>query len=465
MGGFKRNVIFVSLTTALILSLALFGCGGSGGGSGSNGGDSDSGIDTLAIGELGYEAQSCDINGKNEFVYKMMNDTYYWYNQTPNVDYTSYSTPESLLTDLKYSTYDRWSYIADYDDYYSYYEEGTYIGFGFNLYHVGENHVRFRFIYKNSPCGKAGIDRGDKLLEINGYPIETVYNDDLWDSLLGPDETGFNVTFKVEKLGGETEVLNLAKDWVYINTVLHNEIIERNDLKIGYIVFKSFTYTANEELEEVFNAFQAANVNELILDLRYNGGGKLSVANYLASMIAGSKVDPDKIYQKYVHNDKYSYWDRSYYFKEVLVSLDLERVFIITTNDTCSASESIINNLQPYMQVVVIGDDNTCGKPCGMYPHDFCDKVIVAIEFANYNTNNEGDYFDGIPPNCYEEDDLTHRFGDNNELLLKATLDYITSNTCNIEPLSTSSYKNLEQIHKNLEQIQLEGLRREINAF
>ncbi|MBW2219108.1 MAG: PDZ domain-containing protein, partial [Deltaproteobacteria bacterium] len=400
--------------------------------------------------------------GQNDFVYSVMTDTYLWYDTVPQIDLSLFDSPEDLLENIRYSELDRWSYIADQDDYYSFYEEGRYVGLGFSMINT-EGEVLIMYVFNDSPADQSEMERGDRILAINEKTVEEIETNGEWDTIFGEDTVGVKVDLVVEKQGS-TQTLSLTKDWVNINTVLYHGIIENEGVKIGYIMFKSFLMTSLDELTTVFTQFKEEGVEELILDLRYNGGGRSVVAKYLADLIGGENTN-GKIFQKFIHNDRHANWNNSISFSEYSISLDLERVIVIATGSTASASEMVINGLKPFIDVVVIGD-TTSGKPVGMYGHDFCDKHISLIEFKIANADDEGDYFSGIDPDCISDDDFTKQLGDAGEDSLKEALYYIACDECSEGRSYTSAKRQmLTNKKKTRKQIRRYGLKGEIGAF
>ncbi len=417
------------------------GCGG--------GSDNDSYIENPS---------DCSIKAQNEFLYKTLKDSYLWYDKVPDVDYTSYLSPEELLEELKYNELDQWSYITSKEEYYNYFEEGKYIGIGCKLKYDDDNNFIISVVYRDSPVYNAGLKRGDKILEINNKTIEEIEDNKLWDTIFGKDEKGTTVNLKIEKLNGKIQQLNLSKDMVTINPVIYYNVLNHNNHKIAYLALGSFIETASAELDNAFAFFKQNNADELILDLRYNGGGRLHIARDLASLIAFKDAISNQLFEKTIHNDKYSHRDHEFKFKEMENNINLDRVFVITTSSTCSASESVINGLKPFIEVVSIGS-TTCGKPVGMYGHDFCDKHISIIEFKGINTDGEGDYFQGITPGCFAHDDLDKAIGDIQEDSFKKALYYIDNGSC-------SEDKTLESVcNKKQNSLILKKFRKETGSF
>jgi len=382
----------------------------------------------------------CSVLGQNKMLYDIMHDSYLWYEYTPELDYSSYADKEKLLNDLIYSHYDKWSYVTTTEDYLSYYEDGTYGALGGYSLSYFNDKVYIRYVYKDSPAGRAGLTRGVEILAINGKTIKEIEDNDLWSTIGGKDEVGAEVNLQIKR-NSKIEDTKLIKDKVTINTVLDYRVLDIDSQKIGYLLFNGFIEPSREELKIVFEAFQKESIDELILDLRYNGGGRLDVARYLASLIGGDTTK-EKIFETLTYNDRYTHWNSDYMFSDENISLELDSVYIITTNSTASASESVINGLKPFLDVYLIGSP-THGKPVGMNGYDFCNTHISPIMFIGMNANAEGDYFDGFSTVCNEEDDILHDFGNIEESMLKETLFYIKNDKC-----SNTQEKRLKSIEK-----------------
>jgi carboxyl-terminal processing protease len=234
--------------------------------------------------------------------------------------------------------------------------------------------------------------------------------------------------------GASTYQVRMVKRLVTIPTVSLTRAYDVNGRKVGYISFKNFVQPSFDALDAAFTELRAREVNELVLDLRYNGGGLVTVAQYLASLIGGVRTN-GQVFAEYFHNDRNTFRNRTLRFQPTSNPLTLDRLVVITTRASASASELVINALRPFMPVLVIGD-RTYGKPVGQYVINFCDKVLAPVSFTLRNANREGDYFDGIPPTCTAPDDLNTALGDPQEGSLREALAVIATGQCSAPPTS-----------------------------
>jgi hypothetical protein len=233
---------------------------------------------------------------------------------------------------------------------------------------------------------------------------------------------------------------------------------------MGYIQFNSFIRVGQQGLIDGFQQFVDQNVTELVIDLRYNGGGLLAMASQLAYMVAGSAQTNNQTFETLQFNDKYSNvdpvtgnalrptpfytreidWTTSQFTNKNLPSVALTRVFILATDITCSASEAVINGLRGIdVEVVLIGD-TTCGKPFGFYGTDNCSITYFTIQFQGTNAKGFGEYSDGFSPvdspifddqlpGCRVTDDFTQALGNENEALLASAISYAETGVCPIQ--------------------------------
>ncbi|MBN1158681.1 MAG: hypothetical protein JXA61_04815 [Bacteroidales bacterium] len=357
----------------------------------------------------------------NHEVYKLMKEIYLWYDHLPEVDPGSYDTPEDLMDALRFQPYDRWSFVITKAEYEQYFEEGKMIGHGFLLSMDNDGNVRIAFVYRSTQAYESGVRRSWIVKKVNGTVVTI---DNVFD-LLGPSTEGIANSIEFIDKEGTAVTLNLTKEEVDITPVLDYQVITQGTDKIGYLVFQDFIETANEELDEAFNYFVSAGVDEMIVDMRYNGGGSVDVAEYLGSWLIG-KDFAGLPFIRFRHNDKYAAWDTTINVLANTNGLSLDRIFFIGTSSTASASELVINNVKPYTGAILTGE-STHGKPVGMYafPLENFNIVVLPISFQTTNADDEGDYYDGIAPDLLAGDDLTRDFGDPDEESLAAILSYI----------------------------------------
>lgn len=358
----------------------------------------------------------------NKEVKKIVDEWYLWYDEVEDIDPKKYLSPDDYIRALRVFPPDRWSSVQEEVSYDAFYKEGEYIGLGLSLIQTSQKEVYIRFVYKDSPADKAGLKRSDKILEINGQNYETIAN---INQVLGNNEIGISTTFKyLDLTTNETKTVTVTKELVKINTVLATKVLQTStNKKVGYIAFQTFIEPSEAQLDAAFDQLKTAGVQEFILDMRYNGGGRLSVANYLASKIVPSSAN-DKVFVTIAHNDKKEDENEDYKFEIPTNNLNLSRVFVIASNSTASASESVINGLKPYMPVIQFGGDSY-GKPVGSYGFRYEGYVISPISIRVINANGTGDYYDGIPTDYSIDDDLRSDFGTREENTVGAIMDFI----------------------------------------
>jgi C-terminal processing protease CtpA/Prc len=360
-------------------------------------------------------------------LYFIMKDFYYWYKMIPSVARESYSDPYTLLDAMMYKTLDRWSFVADYDDFMAE-MEGTFVGHGFRIGLDESDQARITMIYNNSQLYTLGVRRGWIVKKVNGTdiaPLLIARDGTAYSALLGPSTAGITNTFLFGKPDGSEVTLSATKSTFTLNSViLYDTINLPAGKKVGHLVFESFIEPSEDELETAFAFFKASNVTDLILDLRYNSGGYLYVAQTLASYIAGNdKTSIDFAYIEY--NDKLEAANRSFKFITTQYPLNMSRLVVITSRATASASEAVMNSLSPLIEIITVGD-TTNGKPVGMNSFP-CGKsyIFSPITFKIVNSLSQGDYFDGFFPRIISTDDITRDFDDRNESCLHDALQYI----------------------------------------
>lgn len=373
---------------------------------------------------------SCSVSSQNLYVRDVLNSFYYWYKNLPaNVSPTSFDSPEAYLNAVRYRPIDSgFSYITSAAANEALYGDSQYAGHGMSTQTTSTDLVVLQ-VFDGSPATDAGLERGDRITEINGQSVAALVAAGTIGSAFGAAEVGVAANIVFEKPSGERRSARMVKRVVTIPTVSLTRIVEDDGRRIGYLFFRNFVRPSEAALNDAFAALKTAGATELILDLRYNGGGLVDIAVHLASLVGGARTS-GQVLLNYVHNDRVGpTYDKTTRFTNPEQSLNLSRLVVITTRSSASASELIINSLRPYMPVAVIGD-TTYGKPVGQYGFTFCDKVLAPVAFSIKNANLEGDYFDGIAPTCVAADDSTRQLGDAAEGSFAEALTYIRTGAC-----------------------------------
>ena len=365
--------------------------------------------------------------GARDALYEIMNQYYYWYKEMPVVDVKKYNDPFTLLDAMRYLPIDRWSFVYDYRDFLSE-MQGEFFGHGFSLGLDEDGNARIVMIYNKAQLYQAGVRRGWIVKTILGYDIAKIIKEndvDTYNKIM----KNSSAEFVLEDPEGNTVTATSTRSSFTVNTVLHYDTLQLQSGVAGHLVLESFIATTGPELKEAFSFFKANNVSSLIVDLRYNGGGYLSLADSLASYMAGNSR-AGQVFVSTQYNDLCSSKDTSYCLRSSNYALNISKAVFITSRSTASASESVINGLEPYLQVALVGD-TTHGKPAGMDGWVYRNKyVYYPVTFVLVNAEGNGDYFDGMAPDILCADDITHDFSDRNEACLAAAINYLeTGNT------------------------------------
>ena len=382
---------------------------------------------------------NCSTTSQNSWVRDQLTNYYYWYQHLPsNVNPASYNSPEAYLDAVRYRPIDNaYSYITSAAANDAFYSDSQFIGYGLSTQTL-TTEMRVLQVYDASPALEAGLQRGDRITRINGQDVPAMIANGTIGNAFGASEVGVPADITFLKPSGEQRTARMVKRLVTIPTVSLTHVVDVNGRKVGYLFFRNFVRPSAAALDEAFAALKAAGATELVLDLRYNGGGLVDVAVHLASLIGGTRVS-GQVMINWVHNDRIGpIANRVTRFPDTPEqTLNLQRLVVITTRSSASASELIINSLRPYMPVAVVGD-TTYGKPVGQYSLNFCEKVLVPVAFALKNVNNEGDFFNGIPADCSASDDITHQLGDPAEASYAEALTFIRTGACSARAEGTA---------------------------
>jgi C-terminal processing protease CtpA/Prc len=432
------------------------------------------------------------LDTEKSFLRSWINETYLWYADVPVVDpapyvigaTVAYADPATNITSrLQLATNDdvtdayfnsqrsplftasgkpkdQFHFTYATTDWVALATGGNVAGFGFQAAVLAGRPPRkvvVAYTQPGTPATANALARGAEFLTING--VDVINGSDvgtLNEALFNPT-AGKQYTFTVLDIGAAaSRTISMTATEISEIPVQNVHTLPAPNDHVGYMLFNDHIATAEAELITAVSQLRAANggagIGDLVLDIRYNGGGYLDIASELAYMIAGPAATAGKVFDSVTFNDKQSAMNTPTLFHNTaqgfstaqgtpLPHLDLPRVFVITTGNTCSASESIMNGLRGIgIDVIQIGG-TTCGKPYGFYAQENCSTTYFAIQFKGVNNVGFGDYADGfIPagtggqqndlPGCAAADDYTHALGDTGEGLLATALAYRNSGSC-----------------------------------
>jgi len=402
----------------IALPLGLAACGGGGG----DGGHS-------SIGDPLAEQKS--------WVASYLNDAYLWYASKPNPDPANYSSVDaffhaSLSTGSTAGVpKDRWSYTEATASHQQFFSAGQTMGYGVAVAGVevaGQPNqpLRVRYIEPASPAfGK--LQRGETLLTINGKPASSYISSGDF-SVLSAVNVGDTLTLSVQGTSGTRQVTIAAAVYNLTPVSVATILSTPDGTPVGYVVLHDFITQALTPFDTAFAGFQMAGVDAVVLDMRYNGGGLVSVADDVASYMIGAGA-VNQPFASLTYSDKKQASNTVFRFGSKAAALGLGKVYVLTGSRTCSASELVINGLKPFVTVVQIGD-TTCGKPVGFNPVDHEGTTYSAVNFQSQNASGVGSYYDGIAPTCAVADDVDHALGDPAERLTAAALSYVDDKGC-----------------------------------
>ena len=457
---------------------------------------------SVIVSECKKPETSSEVSEIDEFIWEGLSDYYLWEDVAPYISNVTYQNDnkrnelinsfngdhEALFYNLlyQYGTIDKWSWIVD--DYVALeqYFQGISktMGFEFGLIYKDQykNDIYgfIKYVMPGSPADDLGLKRGDLFLEINDQQL-TVNN---YRDLLYLSSYKLSLAEYVnDNLQTNGESVLISEEVYEENPIYLTKVFEDNGVKIGYLVYNSFTSTFDNQLNNVFQDFISEGVSELVLDLRYNGGGSVQSAVYLASMIYGT--DTNNVFSRSQYNVALQDYFTQEYGEDFFVnyfasgisqtnggslpinSLGLSRVYIICTQNTASASELVINGLKPYMDVYLIGT-NTHGKYVGSFTvKDYISQNTVnpnhtwamqPITFRIENSQGVSDFVNGFTPDyeLTENYDNLIALGDETEPLLNVAIHKITGKSINVkripkfENIKITDSKDLKPLGKDM---------------
>ncbi len=410
---------------------------------------------------------------ENNWLRSWSNNTYLWYDEIFDRDPALYTTAtyfdllKTFATTSSGTSKDQFHYTYPTEEWEQLSQSGVSAGYGAEwaiIKPIPPREVLVAFTEPSSPATSVSIARGTEILKVDNVDVVNATDQasiDMLNAAFFPAEANETHTFEVRDLGSSvTRTVPMTSTLITSEPVQNVRTIATAAGTVGYILFNSHIATAEKGLIDAVTELSAAGISDLVLDLRYNGGGLLAIASQLAYMIAGPTATSGKTFENMMFNDKHPasdpvtgsplsptpFYDTSVGFSvpegQALPTLNLNRVFILSQGGTCSASEAIINGLRGIdVEVVLIGS-TTCGKPYGFYPTPNCGTTYFTIQFKGENNKGYGDYTDGFTPantlwakgeavpGCSVADDFLHLLGDTDEGQLAAALNYRDTSTC-----------------------------------
>jgi carboxyl-terminal processing protease len=340
--------------------------------------------------------RNCSPLTQNLFVRDVLDEYYFWYRELPRLNASNFASPEAYLEAARFRPLDAsFSYITSRAANAAFYGDSQFVGLGIST-QTADADLQVLQVFPDSPASEAGLGRGDRITEINGRRVADLIASGEIGTAFGAAEEGVSAALVFRTRAGVERRATLTKRVVTIPTVSLTRTFQVDGRTVGYLFFRNFVEPSYEALDAAFAALRDAGATELVVDLRYNGGGLVDVAVHLASLVGGPVTD-GRVFARFQHNDKNTSLDETLRFESAPQALTLPRLFVITTRASASASELLINSLRPHLPVTVIGD-TTYGKPVGQYGFNFCDKVLAPVSFALVNAEGQGDFFGGIPP-------------------------------------------------------------------
>ncbi|WP_423148138.1 S41 family peptidase [Rubrolithibacter danxiaensis] len=359
--------------------------------------------------------------------------------------------------------------------------------YGFSVNYNTQSDLRVKYVYAGSPAAAAGLERSDRIIELNGRTSLDATNDADLDfvnnAIFGGEKA---VSMKIRKADGSTKDVTVNSGTYDLDPILYTHIYTEGNKKVGYIVFNQFTYNDQvyADLKETINSFSTAGVSELIVDLRYNGGGSVQTAADFANLIVPAAQNGKVMFTTYYNqtlqnlktqqqrkssilvnqpltdqNNKlqyssdaangkyYTYADIGFaptkadYNVEVFKkdgSLNVSTVYFIVTGSTASASELLINSLKPAVNVKLIGK-KTYGKPVGFFAIHIDKYDMYIPEFETKNQQEVGGYYTGMAVDKEGYEDLSKKFGDPSEVYLSYALNHAANGTFSVSNPSISA--------------------------
>lgn len=435
-----------SFGALLALAATLASCGGGGG---SSGGPIASSPPTATP----SPTAACSLRARQDWAFGVLGEWYLFPETLPaSLDPSPYATVgdyiDALTATARGEGRDRFfTYLTSIKEEDAYYDSGSTAGFGFRLStDAAQKRAFVAESFEGAPAFAAGMDRGDEILAIGETPGNLRLVSDIIaasgtggvSDALGPSTPGVTRTLRLSDPSGTRDVTISKANYSLqpVSSRYGAKVIEEGGRKIGYVNLRTFITTADSQLKTTFDQFRAAGVTDVIVDLRYNGGGLVASAQLLGDLLGRARFSSD-VQNRTIYRPEKASNNETRLFKPQAQAIAPVRIAFIGTGATASASELVINSQLPYFHenMALVGA-NTYGKPVGQIAIDRsqCDDRLRVIAFATKNASGGGDYYSGlagtVPVTCQAGDDLSHPLGDPQEASTRQALDFIEGKAC-----------------------------------
>jgi carboxyl-terminal processing protease len=393
-------------------------------------------------------AASCSVADENAFLASYFDENYFWYRLSPKPSPANFSSTADYFDALLYrggdaipngagATWpsDRYSGFQSTESFNRFFGDGQTLSYGLALAGLEVTGqptapLYVRYLEPAGPAAQAGVLRGDRILSLNGRSAADIITADDF-SALTPNAAGDVLNVVLRDAAGQDRSLRLTAAVFSLTPVQSGRVVlSQGGQRIGYVFVKDMISQIGSPLASVMTDFRNQGIQQLVLDLRYNGGGLVSTGATVASYGAGNRGS-GQVYTKLLFNDKQSGSNQTYNFSNPGAWAGFSKVYVLAGERTCSASEQVINGLRGVGVDAVLIGDVTCGKPVGFQPRDnACGTTYSVVNFEGVNARNEGRYFNGLTPTCAVAEDFSRGIGALEDPLLVAAAYHVDNAAC-----------------------------------